>query len=211
MRRRWVKVLAITVVALAVLFTIADRVAVCGYPNTTDGHLNVWVEGFPFLSQAPGQTFARVKLTARQFTIDTTNNAQGGYLPVKQLQLDLHGVQVTSLTARSAEANLATGILTLSHKALSGVATRLAGNGGPIHISQAPGSTGQAARLKITGTVGGRELNSTGTLLAQGTEISLNLPGAEQPTATWRVQLPENVDFTEARATSDRGVCRTIG
>jgi hypothetical protein len=163
------------------------------------------------LSQALSQTFAHVKLTAGQFTIDTTNNAQGGYLPVKLLQLDLHGVQVTSLTARNAEANLATGILTLSHKALSGVATRLAGNGGPIHISQAPGSTGQAARLKITGTVGGRELNSTGTLLAQGTEISLNLPGAEQPTATWRVQLPENVDFTEARATSDRGVCRTIG
>jgi hypothetical protein len=55
MRRRWVKVLAITVVVLAVLFTIADRVAVLyadkeathlaaekyGYQNTTDGHLNV--------------------------------------------------------------------------------------------------------------------------------------------------------------------------
>ncbi|MGW5367970.1 hypothetical protein ACWER6_11950 [Streptomyces sp. NPDC004009] len=81
--------------------------------------------------------------------------------------------------------------------------TRLAGNGGPIHISQAPGSTGQAARVKVTGTVGGRELNSTGTLLTQGTEISLTLPGAQQPTATWRVQLPENVGFTEARATSD--------
>ncbi|MER7837591.1 DUF2993 domain-containing protein [Streptomyces sp. NPDC096040] len=217
MRRRWVKVLAITVVVLAVLFTIADRVAVYyadkeathlaaekyGYQNTTDGHLDVSIEGFPFLTQALSQTFDHVKLTAGQFTIDTTNNAQGGYLTVKQLQLDLHGVQVTSLTARSAEANLATGTLTLSYDALSGVVTRLAGNGGPIRISQAPGSTGQAARVKVTGTVGGRELNSTGTLLAQGTEISLNLPGAQQPTATWRVQLPENVGFTEARAASD--------
>ncbi|MEV6019321.1 DUF2993 domain-containing protein [Streptomyces sp. NPDC051997] len=216
MRRRWVKVLAITVVVLAVLFTIADRVVVhyadkeathlaaekYGYQNSTDGHLNVSVEGFPFLSQALSQTFDHVKLTADQFTIDTTNNAQGSYLPVKQLQLDLHGVQVTSLTARSAEANLATGTLTLSYEALFGVVSWLAGNGGPIHISQAPGSTGQAAQLKVTGTVGGRDLNSTGTLLAQGTEISLNLPGAEQPTATWRVQLPENVDFTKARASS---------
>ncbi|MGW0966631.1 LmeA family phospholipid-binding protein [Streptomyces sp. NPDC002516] len=217
MGRRWVKVLAITVVVLALLFTVADRVAVhyadneathlaaekYGYQNTTDGHLEVSVEGFPFLSQALSQNFDHVKLTADQFTIDTTNNALGGYLPVQHLQLDLHGVQVTSLTARSAEANLATGTLTLSYDALSGVVTRLAGNGGPIHVSQAPGSTGQAARLKVTGTVGGQELNGTGTLLAQGTEISLNLPGADQPTATWRVELPENVGFTEARATAD--------
>ncbi|MFF9373768.1 DUF2993 domain-containing protein [Streptomyces griseoluteus] len=217
MRRRWVKVLAITVVVLAVLFTVADRVAVhyadkeaahlaagkYGYQNSTDGRLDVSIEGFPFLTQALNQIFDHVKLTAAQFTIDTTNNAQGGYLPVEQLQLDLRGVQVTSLAAHSADANLATGTLTLSYDALSGVVTRLAGSGGPVHISQAPGSTGQAARVRVTGTVGGRELNSTGTLLAQGTEIALTLPGARQPTATWRVQLPENVDFTEARATSD--------
>ncbi|MFF8423817.1 DUF2993 domain-containing protein [Streptomyces sp. NPDC016566] len=217
MRHRWVKVVAITVVVPAVLLTVADRVAVhyadkeathlaaekYGYQNTTDGHLDVSIEGFPFLTQAFGQNFDHVSLNAEQFTIDTTNNAQGGYLPVKQLQLDLHGVQVTSLTAHSAEANLATGALTLSYEALSGVVTRLAGSGGPIRISQAAGSAGQAARVRITGVVGGRELNSTGTLLAQGNEISLSLPGAEQPTATWRVQLPENVGFTAARATSD--------
>ncbi|MGW0768916.1 hypothetical protein [Streptomyces sp. NPDC002676] len=40
--------------------------------------------------------------------------------------------------------------------------TRLAGNGSPIHISQAAGSAGQAARVKITGTVGGRELKQHG-------------------------------------------------
>ena len=217
MRRRWVRVVAITVVVLAVVFTVADRVAAhyadkeatqlaaekYGYQNTTDGHLDVSIEGFPFLTQAFSQNFDHVSLNADQFTVDTTNNAQGGYLPVKQLQLDLRGVQVTSLTARSAEANLATGTLTLSYEALSGVVTRLAGDGGPIHISRAAGSAGQAARLKVTGTVGGRELNSTGTLLTQGNEISLSLPGQEQPTATWRIQLPENVGFTAARATSD--------
>ncbi|MGJ5756484.1 DUF2993 family protein [Streptomyces puniciscabiei] len=217
MRRRWVKVLAITVVVLAVLFTVADRVAVhyadkevsrlaaekYGYRNSTDGHLDVSIEGFPFLTQAFSQNFDHVSLDAGQFTIDTTNNAEGGYLPVKQLRLDLHGVQVTSLTARSAEANLATGTLTLSYEALSGVVTRVAGTGGPVHISQAAGSAGQAARIKVTGTAGGSELNSTGTLLAQGNEISFSLPGAEQPTATWRVQLPENVGFTAARSTSD--------
>ena len=225
MRRRWVKVLAITVVVLAVLFTVADRVAVhyadkevthlaaekYGYQNSTDGHLDVSIEGFPFLTQVFSQNLDHVELTAEQFTVDTTNNALGGYLPVKRLRLDLRGVQVTSLTARSAEANLATGTLTLSYEALSGVVTRLAGSGGPIRISQAPGSTGQAARVKVTGTVGGRELNSTGTLLAQGTEISLNLPGAAQPSATWRVQLPENVGFTAARATSDGEQISMVG
>ncbi|MFE3639242.1 hypothetical protein [Streptomyces sp. NPDC059168] len=53
MRRRWARVVAITIVVLAVLLTVADRVAVhyaakeatrlaaekYGYVNTTDGHL----------------------------------------------------------------------------------------------------------------------------------------------------------------------------
>ncbi|MEU0603549.1 DUF2993 domain-containing protein [Streptomyces sp. NPDC006393] len=217
MRRRWVKVLGITVLVLAVLFTVADRVAVhyadneatrlvaekYGYSNSTDGDLDVSIEGFPFLTQAFSQDLDHVKLTASQFTVDTEGNAQGGYLPVKRFHLDLRGVRVTSLTARSAEANLATGSLMLSYDALSGVVTRLAGKGGPIRISQAPGSTEQAARVQVTGTAGGSDLNGTGTVLAQGTEISLNLPGSERPLATWRVQLPENVGFTSARATSE--------
>lgn len=110
---------------------------------------------------------SRVRSPATGCRSSPTNNAQGGYLPVKQLQLALHGVQVTSLTARSAEANLATGTLTLSYEALSGVVTRLASTGGPVRISQAAGSTEQAARVKVTDTADGRELNSTGTLLAQ--------------------------------------------
>ncbi|MET8947705.1 DUF2993 domain-containing protein [Streptomyces sp. NPDC004542] len=217
MRRRRVRVLAITVVVPAVLLTVADRVAVhyadqeatrlaaqkYGYRNTTDGHLDVSIEGFPFLTQALGQEFDHVKLTAERFTVDTIGNAQGGYLPVQALRLDLRGVRVTSLAARSAEANLATGELTLSYEALSGVATRLAGTGGPLRISRAPGSTGQAARVEVTGAAGGREPNGTGTLLAQGTEISLTLPGADRPMADWRIQLPENVGFTAARATPD--------
>lgn len=110
---------------------------------------------------------------------------------------------VTSLTARSAEANLVTGTLTLSYDQLSGVLSRLAGSGGPVKVAQAPGSDGQAARVRISGTVGGRQADGTGTLLAQGNEISLSTPGAEQPAATWRVELPENVGFSAARATPD--------
>ncbi|MFD1660670.1 DUF2993 domain-containing protein [Streptomyces caeni] len=217
MKRRWVKVLAITVVVLALLFTVADRVCVhyandeaaqlvkekYGYGNTTDGHLDVSIEGFPFLTQAFAEDFSHVKLTARQFLIDTTANAPGGYLHIEQLRLDLRGVTVTSLTARRAEANLATGTLTLSYEELSGVVTRLAGNGASVRVSQAPGSAGQAAHVKVTGTAGGTALNSTGTLLAQGTELSLNIPGAERASAVWRVRLPEGVGFTAARATAD--------
>ncbi|WP_201300492.1 LmeA family phospholipid-binding protein [Streptomyces sp. HF10] len=217
MRRRWVKVLAITVVILAVLFTVADRVAVhyadkeaarlagqkYGYGNTTDSGIDVSIKGFPFLTQAFAQDFGHVALTAENFTVDTTSNAQGGYLNVERLRLDLHGVTVTSLTARSAEANLVTGTLTLSYDQLSGVLTRLAGAGGPVKVARAPGSNGQAARVGISGTVGGRRADGTGTLLAQGNEISLDMPGTERPVATWRVELPENVGFSAARATPD--------
>lgn len=217
MRRRWVKVLAITLVVLAVLFTAADRVAVhyaegeaaqlvkekYGYGNTTDGHVDVGIEGFPFLTQAASRDFSHVTVDAERFLVDTTTNTQGGYLHVDRLRLDLRGVQVTSLTARSAEANLATGTLTLSYQELSDVVTRLAGDGSPLKLSQAPGSEGQAARVKVSGTVGGQALSSTGTLLAQGTELSLTVPGAQRATSAWRVDLPEGVDFTAARATAN--------
>jgi hypothetical protein len=83
------------------------------------------------------------------------------------------------------------------------VVTRLAGNGGPLQVSQASGSNGQAARVKVSGTVGGTALNSTGTLLAQGTELSLTVPGAERATSVWRVSLPEGVGFTAAHTTAD--------
>lgn len=211
------KVLLITVVVLAALFTAADRVAVhyadkeitqlakekYGYANTTDGHMDVSIEGFPFLTQAAAQSFDHVTLTAERFLIDTTTNAQGGYLDVDRLHLDLRGVTVTSMTARSAEANTATGTLTLSYKELSGVLTRLAGNGGPLQVSQAPGSNGQAARVKVSGTVDGAASNTTGTLLAQGTELSLTVPGVERAEISWRVGLPQGVGFEVARATED--------
>ncbi len=217
MRRRWVKVLAITVVVLAVLFTAADRLAVhfadkeaadlvrekYGYPNTTDGYLDVSIEGFPFLTQAAGGDFDHVSLTAGKFYIDTTSDTRGGYLNIARLHLDLHDVNVTSLTARSAEANLATGTLTLSYEDLSSVVTRLASHGGPLQVSQAPGSKGQAAHIKVAGTVNGTALDSTGTLLAQGTELSLKIPGAEQASSVWNVSLPAGVGFTAARATAD--------
>ncbi|MFI2205406.1 DUF2993 domain-containing protein [Streptomyces sp. NPDC020192] len=218
MQRRWVKVLAITVVVLAVLLTVADRVAVhfankeaarlvkekYGYANTTDSHVDVSIEGFPFLTQAFSESFGHVKLTAGQFTIDTTSNTQGGYLHIKRFRLDLHDVTVTSLTASSAEANLATGTLTLSYDELSDVVTRLAGTGGPIRVSQAPGSSEQAAKVRITGTAGGRGVDGTGTLLAQGNELALTIPGtAQQSAPAWRVVLPDGVGFTAARSTSD--------
>ncbi|WP_232838269.1 LmeA family phospholipid-binding protein [Streptomyces geranii] len=217
MRRRWVKVLLVTVVVLAALFTAADRVAVhyadkeatqlakekYGYANTTDGGMDVSIEGFPFLTQAAGESFDHVTLNARRFLIDTTNNAQGGYLHVDRLQLDLRGVRVTSLASRSAEANTATGTLSISYAELSGVLTRLAGDGGPLKVSRAAGSNGQAARVRVTGTVGGTALDATGTLLAQGTELSLTVPGVDRPGLDWRVGLPQGVGFESARAGAD--------
>jgi hypothetical protein len=224
-KRRWVKVLVIAVVVLAALFAAVDRIAVhyanneaaqlaeekYGYGNTTDGYLDVSIEGFPFLTQAAGRDFGHVTLTAGGFYIDTTTNTQGGYLHIDRLHLDLRDVKVMSLTARSAEANLATGTLTLSYKELSGVVTRLAGSSGPLQVSRAPGSSGQAARVKVSGTAGGTALNTTGTLLAQGTELSLTVPGVERASTVWRVGLPAGVDFTAARATGDGIEIRLVG
>lgn len=150
-------------------------------------------------------------LTAGGFYIDTTTNTRGGYLHIDRLHLDLRDVKVMSLTARSVEANLATGTLTLSYKELSGVVTRLAGSGGPLQVSQASGSSGQAARVKVSGTAGGTALNATGTLLAEGTELSLTVPGADRASTVWRIGLPAGVGFTAARATADGVEISLIG
>ncbi|WP_328443796.1 DUF2993 domain-containing protein [Streptomyces sp. NBC_00386] len=217
MSRRWVKVLVITMVALAVLFTAVDRIAVhyadkevaqlarekYGYENTTDGYLDLSIEGFPFLTQAASGEFDHVTLNAGMFYVDTTTNAQGGYLHIDRLHLDLHDVNVGSLTARSAEANLVTGTLNLSYKELSSVVTRLAGHGSQLTVSPAPGSSGQAARVKVSGTIEGRAVDATGTLLAQGEEITLNIPGVEQANMVWQVGLPAGADFSAARSNQD--------
>ncbi|MFE9453735.1 DUF2993 domain-containing protein [Streptomyces sp. NPDC006739] len=217
MRRRWVKVLVITVAVLAVLFVAADRVAVhyadqeaaklaagkYGYGNSSDGHLDVDIDGFPFLTQAMAGRLDHVTLTADRFYLDNTTNRQGGYLDVDHLRLDLRGVEVTSLAARSAEANTATGTLTLSYQELSDVVTRLAGAGGRLTVSRAPGSAGQAARIRVTGTAGGQALDATGTLLAQGTELTLTVPGARRAATSWSLPLPFGVGFTAARAADD--------
>lgn len=211
------RVLAVTVVVLAVLFVTADRLAAhfadkealqlakekYGYANTTDGHMSVAIQGFPFVTQAIDGDFRHVTLDAEHFYLDTVDNRRGGYLYVARLRIDLRGVRVTSLTARSAEADRATGTLTLSYADLSGVVTRLARGGGPIQISQAPGSDGQAARVRVSGTVGGASLNSRGTLLAQGSELTLSVPGAARAGCVWRVALPVGLGFTAARATAD--------
>ncbi|WP_326657347.1 LmeA family phospholipid-binding protein [Streptomyces sp. NBC_00385] len=217
MSRRWVKVLAIAVVVVAVLFTLVDRVAVhyadkevaqlakekYGYGNTTDGHLDLAIKGFPFLTQVAGGTLHHVTLDAGRFYVSNTTNARGGYLHIERLHLDLNDVTVTSLSGRRAEANLATGTLTLSYKELSGAVTRLAGDGGPLTVSQASGSSGQAARVRISGTVGGKAVNGIGTLLAQGDELTLNLPGVERANMVWTVGLPSGAGFTAARADED--------
>lgn len=233
MRRRWVKVLTIVVVVLAVLGVTADRVAVhyanqeaatlarqkYGYgADTTDGYLNVSINGFPFLTQVLSGQLDDVTLSAGNLVLNSRANAQGDYLDVQKLDLDLHGVTVTSLTARSAQVDLVTGDLTLTYQALSGVITRLMSNGGPLTVGPAPGSDGQQARFRVTGTWGGRQVDTVGSLLAQGAEIDISVPGVGSSggsnsgsstsaettgpgTYVWGVQLPVNATFSAATGT----------
>ncbi|MGW4994881.1 LmeA family phospholipid-binding protein [Streptomyces mirabilis] len=217
MKRRWIKVTTITTVILAGVGIAADRVAghyaeqeavslvqeKYGYGSgSTDGFTHVDIHGFPFLTQAAGRDFDHVTVTAGNFTLNTSANAAGDYLNVQELSLDLHGVTAASFTARSAEANLVTGHLTLSYKDLSGVITRLLGKGGALTVSPAPGTShGQETRLQITGTWDGRPLKTTGSLLAQGNEIQVAAPDIAATPYAWRVALPQNTGFTTARST----------
>ncbi|MFB7666005.1 DUF2993 domain-containing protein [Kitasatospora sp. NPDC056138] len=216
MGRRWPRTVAVVVVVLAGLCTAADRIAVhyaeseatqlvrqkYGYgAGTTDGFTDVSIHGFPFLTQAAGRELDHVTLTAGNFTLNTAANAQGDYLNVAKLSLDLHDVKMTSLSARTAEANLVTGDLTLSYEDLSGVLTRLMGNGGALTVGPAPGSDGQQARVSVTGTWDGRPLETTATLTAQGEDIVVSVPGIGRTSYDWRVDLPQNAGFDTARST----------
>ncbi len=216
MRRRWVRVLVIVVVLLVGLGAAADRIALhyanqeaanlarqkYGYGgDTTDGYLNVSIHGFPFLTQAMAGHLDDITLSAGNFYLNTSSEAQGDYLDVQKLDLDLHDVTVASLSARSAQANLVTGDLTLTYQSLSGVLTRLMGNDGALTAGPAPGSNGQQARFRVTGTWGGRPVDTVGSLLAQGAEFDISVPGTGPNSYDWRVDLPQNAGFSAATST----------
>lgn len=217
MAGRWVKVLVGTVVVLGVVFVVVDRVAVhyadkevadlarekYGYGNTTDAQLDVSIRGFPFLTQALGKDFHDVELDAGNFYVDAADNAPGGYLHIAGLHLDLSGVTMPSYTARTAQADVATGTVTLSYDELSSTLTRLVGHGGTVTVSPASGSKEQAAGVRISGSIDGTQVNGVGTLLAQGNEFSVIAPGQAEPAATWRLDLPQNVGFSSSESTED--------
>ncbi|MEU6171270.1 DUF2993 domain-containing protein [Streptantibioticus parmotrematis] len=209
------KILTITVVVLAALFVAVDRIAVhyaqreaarlattkYGFGDSTDGSTRVGIDGFPFLTQALSGDFDHVTLTAGKFFVDSGDNAVGGYLDVQRLRLDMHGVQVTSLTSRTAQADLVTGDMTLTYADLSGALTRLASQGGPLTVTPAPGSQGQAGRVHVSGTRDGRPVSVTATVLAQGDEVMIEVPGVTARPLDWKLSLPVNVGFTSATST----------
>ena len=215
MRRRRVKVLTVVVVVLAVLGIAADRVAnhyaeqeaaklaeqKYGWgQDSTNGYVHVAIDGFPFLTQALGGQLDHVTLSAGDFTVNTGAGVSGDYLNVQRLTLDLHGLTVSSLTARSAQVNLVTGDLALDYQDLAGVLTRLAGQGGALTVGPAPGSNEQEAKIRITGSLGGRQVDTVANLLAQRGEIEVRLPGVSAA-YDWSVPLPMGVDFDSAVST----------
>ncbi|MFD0369590.1 DUF2993 domain-containing protein [Streptomyces sp. NPDC127114] len=223
MKRRWVKVLTITLVILAGLFVAVDRIAVhyaekeavalveekYGYGSgSTNGFTELSIHGFPFLTQAADLSFDHVTLTAGNFSVNTTVNAQGDHLNVRELSLDLHDLTAPSFTARSAGANLVTGRVTIGYEDLSGVVSRLLGKGGALTVAPAPGGSGGAggdrsAPLRITGTWDGRPLDTTATVAVAADEFQLRVPELGGSTYTWRVPMPRNIDFTAARSQPD--------
>ncbi|MFI8823672.1 DUF2993 domain-containing protein [Streptomyces sp. NPDC053431] len=219
MKRRWVKVLVVLVVVVAGLFVAADRIAVhyaekeavalaeerYGYgAGSTDGFTEVSIHGFPFLTQAADLSLDHVTLTAGNFSVNTTAGAQGDHLTVRKLDLDLRDLTASSLSARSAGANLVTGRVTIGYEELSGVVSRLLGKGGALTVAPAAGgSSGQEAALRVTGTWDGRPLDTAASVAVAADEFQLRVPELGGATYTWRVPLPQNIDFTAARSNPD--------
>ncbi|MFD5325223.1 DUF2993 domain-containing protein [Streptomyces sp. NPDC127092] len=223
MKRRWVKVLTVTLVILAGLFVAVDRIAVhyaekeavalveekYGYGSgSTNGLTELSIHGFPFLTQAADLSFDHVTLTAGNFSVNTTVNARGDHLNVRKLSLDLHDLTAPSFTARSAGANLVTGRVTIGYEDLSGVVSRLLGKGGALTVAPATGGSGGAggdrsAPLRITGTWDGRPIDTTATVAVAADEFQLRVPELGGSTYTWRVPMPTNTDFTAARSQPD--------
>ncbi|MFJ9523179.1 DUF2993 domain-containing protein [Kitasatospora sp. NPDC101801] len=220
MKRRWVKVLVVVVVVLAGLFVAVDRIAVhyaekeavalaeerYGYgAGSTDGFTEISIHGFPFLTQAADLSLDHVTLSAGNFSVNTTANAQGDHLNVRRLDLDLHDLAASSLTGRSASANLVTGRLTIGYEDLSGVVSRLLGEGGALTVATAPGGAGgnREAALRITGTWNGRPVDTAASVAVAADEFELRVPGFGGSRYTWRVPLPQNINFTAARSTQD--------
>ncbi|MFJ7065901.1 DUF2993 domain-containing protein [Streptomyces sp. NPDC101115] len=208
---------------LAGLFVAVDRIAVhyaekeavalaeekYGYGSgSTNGFTEVSIHGFPFLTQAADLSLGHVTLTAGNFSVNTSANAQGDHLNVRKLSLDLHDLTAPSFTARSAGANLVTGRVTIGYEDLSGVLSRLLGKGGALTVAPAAGGSGgaaggQSAPLRITGTWDGRPLDTAATVAVAADEFQLRVPELGGSTYTWRVPLPRNIDFTAARSTPD--------
>ena len=218
MKRRWVKVLVVVVVVLAGLSVAVDRIAVhyaekeavalaeerYGYEaGSTDGFTEVSIHGFPFLTQAADLSLGHVTLSAGNFSINTTGNAQGDYLNVRKLELELRGLTASSLTGRSASANLVTGRLIIGYEDLSGVVSRLLGEGGALTVAPATGGAGgsQEAALRITGTWNGRPVDTVASVAVAADEFEMRVPGLGSSRYTWRVPLPQNINFTAARST----------
>ncbi|MFE2260750.1 LmeA family phospholipid-binding protein [Streptomyces griseosporeus] len=222
MRRRWVKVLTVTVVVLAVLFTVVDRVAVhyadgevadlaaqkYGYDSATDANLDVSITGFPFLTQALGRDFDHVTLDADHLLLNSEANRTGDHLDLTGLHIDLYDVSVPSFTARSAEANRASGRVTLPYANLAAVLGRLAN--GKFTVTPAGDDQVTVAGDLVDFETGARTpVRSTGRLQLAGDELGITVPGARKADAMWRVPLPEGVSMTAVH-TKETGVEVTL-
>ncbi|MFR9794402.1 DUF2993 domain-containing protein [Streptomyces sp. MS06] len=216
MRRRWVKVLTITVVVLAVLFAAADRLAVhyanreaahlaaqkYGYGSGTDANLSVSVTGFPFVTQLLGRHFGHVELDADHLTVSNETNRSGGYLDLTGLHIDLYDVRAPSFTARSAEANRASGSLTLPYDSLAAVIGRLAN--GQFTVAPAGGDKVTVSGDLVDFQTGAKTpVHTTAQLQLAGDEFGIDIPGVKRGSAMWRIPLPDGVGVTAVHAGDD--------
>ncbi|MEV6330458.1 DUF2993 domain-containing protein [Streptomyces sp. NPDC051909] len=222
MGRRWVKVLLIVFGILAGLFIAVDRIAVhyaekeavalaqekYGYGNSTNGFTELSIHGFPFLTQAASLEFDHVTLSAGNFSVNTTTNAQGDHLGIRRLDLELHDLAAGSLSSRRVDANLVTGRVTIGYDALSGVLSRLIDQGGALTVAQgtAPASGGAAATeapLRITGTKDGQTKDTAASIAVAADEFQIRVPELAPQPYTWRIPLPQNINITAVRSTAD--------
>jgi hypothetical protein len=150
---RVVRPLLITLAVLAVLFVIADRIAVAlaeseaadqlRQSRQTDGKPEVSIDGFPFLTQLLGGELDKVHASAEGMRAEDT---EGTSLRITKFSADLHDVKFSdgfaTATARGASGTVRISYADLSAAAPPGVRISYGGPSSKAGVSEVKASAG---------------------------------------------------------------------
>jgi len=192
-RRSPLRGLVITVLVLAILLVVADRVALVIADRAVASKIQstqnlsrrpgVHIEGFPFLTQVIGNRYRAVRLNASQVTVGDS----GRKVTMKTVNARATGINTTRDFSR-ATADTVSGTATVTYSELSrvvGVPLRYDGTGADGAGRVATTKTLSALGLSVTGSVSA-EVNVLGGDRLQFSQVRVTLAdtGVSLPQST---------------------------